>query len=157
MVREEVKIGDHIYYAMEDYNTGEDVIYEGYVIGFNDNQTLKLDDKVMNLGRFYNVSDIPNGEMIVGLQRNCFYTINDLFKIANKQEELNNLKDKSIKIDIVKGREGSSLQIKDNDGNGYRIAGPKAWGNPYNQPAHSFTINSKEIIESIVNYSYLEK
>lgn len=153
----DIKIGDRVFYSAEDYNTGKDIIYEGYVIGFNDNQTLKLGNENIKLGRFYNISDKPDGDMVVGLQRNCFYTIDDLFKMANKQKELDNLKDKSIKIDIVKGREGSSLQIKDNDGNGYRIAGPKAWGNPYNQPAHSFTVNSKELIESIVNYSYLEK
>lgn len=122
----DIKIGSRVFYSVEDYDTGKDVIYEGYVIGFNDNQTLKLGNENINLGRFYNISDKPDGDMIVGLQRNCFYTIDDLFKIANKQKELDNLKDKSIKIDIVKGREGSSLQIKDNDGNGYRIAGPKA-------------------------------
>lgn len=122
----DIKIGSRVFYSVEDYDTGKDVIYEGYVIGFNDNQTLKLGNENINLGRFYNISDKPDGDMIVGLQRNCFYTIDDLFKIANKQKELDNLKDKAIKIDIVKGREGSSLQIKDNDENGYRIAGPKA-------------------------------
>lgn len=153
----DIKIGDRVFYSVEDYNTGKDIIYEGYVIGFNDNQTLKLGSENINLSRFYNISDKPDGEMIVGLQRNCFYTIDDLFKMANKQKELDELKDMFINIDIVKGSEGSSLQIKDNNGSGYRIAGPKAWSNPLNKPTHSFTVNSKELIDIIINHSYKEK
>ena len=39
---------------------------------------------------------------------------------------------KKVIIRIVKGSEGYSLQIIDKEGNGYRYAGPKAWGNPTN-------------------------
>lgn len=88
MERENLKIGDKIYYGIEDYNTGEDVIYEGYIIGFSDDQTLKIDDKRIKLGRFYNISDKPDGEMIIGMQRNCLYTIKDLWNIKNKYEEM---------------------------------------------------------------------
>lgn len=64
----DIKIGSRVFYSVEDYDTGKDVIYEGYVIGFNDNQTLKLGNENINLDRFYNISDKPDGDMIVGLQ-----------------------------------------------------------------------------------------
>lgn len=42
----DIKIGSRVFYSVEDYDTGKDVIYEGYVIGFNDNQTLKLGNEI---------------------------------------------------------------------------------------------------------------
>ena len=46
-----------------------------------------------------------------------------------------------VQIAFVKGNEGYSLQIWDKDGSGYRYAGPKAWGNPYNQPEKVFEVD----------------
>ena len=88
MGREELRLGDEVYYSMEDYSTGEDIIYKGYVVGMNDNQTLKLKDKTIKLGVFYEISDRPYGEVIVGMQRNCLCTIKDLWDIKNKYEEM---------------------------------------------------------------------
>lgn len=35
-----------------------------------------------------------------------------------------------IIINIIKGSDGASLQIASNEGFGFRVVGPKAWGNP---------------------------
>lgn len=61
---------------------------------------------------------------------------------------------KKIRIAVVKGNEGYCLLITDKDGNGYRIAGPKAWGNPTNIPTAEFDIDVKELIEAVNNNSY---
>lgn len=152
----DIKIGDHVYYRIEDYDTGDKVLYEGYVIGTTDH-TIKLKGEDVDLGKFYNISDKPDGEMIMGLQRNRFYTIEDLFNKVDKYEDYENLKYEKVKIAFVKGNEGYSMLVTDKDGNGYRIAGPKAWGNPTNIPTADFTINSKEIIDTIINRSYTDE
>jgi hypothetical protein len=59
-----------------------------------------------------------------------------------------------IMVNIVRGREGNSLQITDNKGNGFRVAGPKAWGNPYNKPFASFEVDAEELIECIKDNQY---
>lgn len=58
-----------------------------------------------------------------------------------------------IRIDLVKGAEGYSLQVQGLQ-YGYRIAGPKAWGNPYNKPTASFEINADELISCIQSHQY---
>lgn len=57
-------------------------------------------------------------------------------------------------INLVKGSDGYSLQITNKDGNGYRYAGPKAWGNPYNKPTASFEVDLEEFIKCLKENSY---
>ena len=61
---------------------------------------------------------------------------------------------KKVIINLVKGFYGYSLQITDKQGNGYRYAGPKAWGNPYNEPTASFEVNLEDFIKCLKNISY---
>lgn len=63
---------------------------------------------------------------------------------------------KKIRVALVKGDEGYCLLITDKSGNGYRIAGPKAWGNPTNIPTEEFEINADELIKAINNNCYEE-
>lgn len=62
---------------------------------------------------------------------------------------------KKVIINLVKGSDGYSLQISDKQGNGYRYAGPKAWGNPYNEPTASFEVNLEDFIKCLENNSYV--
>lgn len=55
---------------------------------------------------------------------------------------------RTIEIAVVKGSEGYSLQLWDKSG-GYRVAGPKAWGNPYNEPTATFTVDADELIRLV--------
>lgn len=61
---------------------------------------------------------------------------------------------KKIIINLVKGSDGYSLQITDKQGNGYRYAGPKAWGNPYNEPTASFEVELEDFIKCLKEYCY---
>ena len=63
---------------------------------------------------------------------------------------------KKVTIDLVKGAEGYSLQIVGKD-SGYRYQGPKAWGNPYNEPTASFEVNLKDFIKYLKKYAYDEE
>lgn len=60
---------------------------------------------------------------------------------------------KKVQIAFVKGNEGYSLQIWGKDG-GYRYAGPKAWGNPYNQPEEVFEVELEDFIKYLEQNSY---
>ena len=62
---------------------------------------------------------------------------------------------KKVIINLVKGSDGYSLQITDKQGNGCRYAGPKAWGNPYNEPTASFEVNLEDFIKCLENNSYV--
>lgn len=61
---------------------------------------------------------------------------------------------KKVQIAFVKGNEGYSLQIWDKDGSGYRYAGPKAWGNPYNKPEEVFEVDLEDFIKCLQHNSY---
>lgn len=61
---------------------------------------------------------------------------------------------KKVIIDFVRGNEGYSLQVVNKNGSGYRFAGPKAWGNPYNKPTASFEIDVNEFIECLNRIAY---
>ena len=63
---------------------------------------------------------------------------------------------KKVQIAFVKGNEGYSLQIWDKDGSGYRYAGPKAWGNPYNNPEKVFEVELEDFIKCLQQNSYEE-
>lgn len=58
-----------------------------------------------------------------------------------------------IQVAVVAGAEGASLQVWGPDG-GKRVAGPKAWGNPYNKPQHLFTLGADELMKAIAENSY---
>lgn len=64
---------------------------------------------------------------------------------------------KKVEIAFVGGSEGYSLQIRDKEGNGYRVAGPKAWGNPFNKPTASFEVDLEEFIKLLKQISYENK
>lgn len=59
---------------------------------------------------------------------------------------------KKVKIHIVNGSEGYSLQIIDIDeGSGIRALGPKAWGNPYNTPTIVFdNVDAEQLCKDIM-------
>ena len=59
-----------------------------------------------------------------------------------------------VLINLVKGSEGYSLQIISKNGGGYRYAGPKAWGNSYNEPEASFEVDLEDFIKCLKEYSY---
>ena len=61
---------------------------------------------------------------------------------------------KKVLINLVKGSEGYSLQIISKNGGGYRYAGPKAWGNPYNEPEASFEVDLEDFINRLKEYCY---
>ena len=63
---------------------------------------------------------------------------------------------KKVKINLVHGSDGYSLQITNKEGNGYRFMGPKAWGNPCNVPTASFEVNLEDFIECLKQNSYEE-
>lgn len=86
MGKQELQIGDKVYYSLEDYDSGEEIIYEGYICGINANHNIKIGN-IDITSTFYELSDTPNGDSNgIGMQRNCLYTINDLFKIKNAYE-----------------------------------------------------------------------
>ena len=61
---------------------------------------------------------------------------------------------KKVQIAFLKGNEGYSLQIWDKDGSGYRFAGPKAWGNPYNKLEKVFEVDLEDFIKCLKQKSY---
>ena len=62
---------------------------------------------------------------------------------------------KVIDINIVNGSSGFSLQISDNKGFGYRVVGPKAWGNPFNKPLVTFkNVDVDNFIEKLREYQF---
>ena len=61
---------------------------------------------------------------------------------------------KKVQIVLVKGAEGYSLQVWDKNGGGYRYAGPKAWGNPFNRPTAIFEVELEDFINCLKNNSY---
>ena len=60
---------------------------------------------------------------------------------------------KLVKIAVVQGAEGPSLQVLGEHG-GERVAGPKAWGNPYNKPIAEFEVDAKELVRVIRENAY---
>ena len=62
---------------------------------------------------------------------------------------------KKVQIAFVRGNEGYSLQIYGKT-SGYRYAGPKAWGNPYNKPTAEFTVDVEDFIKCLQHLAYEE-
>lgn len=60
---------------------------------------------------------------------------------------------KVIEIAFVKGNEGYSLQVWGKTG-GYRYAGPKPWGNPFNKPEKVFKVDLEDFIKCLQEYAY---
>ena len=80
--RQELHIGDEVFYSIEDFNTKEDVIYRGVVSSINNHVLLKVGDKEIET-TFYTVNEG------IGMQRNSLYTLKDLFRIKEWAEEVN--------------------------------------------------------------------
>ncbi len=59
---------------------------------------------------------------------------------------------KKVEIVVVRGAEGPSLQVWGENG-GKRIAGPKAWGNPYNKPLCRFVVDAEEMIAAVQEFA----
>lgn len=60
---------------------------------------------------------------------------------------------KKVEIALVKGVDGYSLQVWGKNG-GYRYAGPKAWGNPYNEPTATFEVELEDFIKCLEQNAY---
>jgi hypothetical protein len=60
---------------------------------------------------------------------------------------------KYVDIVVVRGAEGRSLQLWGKSG-GRRLAGPKAWGNPFNEPEHKFRVDADELIEMARQHAF---
>jgi hypothetical protein len=61
---------------------------------------------------------------------------------------------KMIRVAIVRGQEGFALILTDEDGNGVRCAGPKAWGNPRNVPTAEFILDADDFVDHIQRFAY---
>lgn len=86
MDRQELRIGDEVFYTLEDYESGEEIIHKGYIREINADHNIRL-GSIDITSTFYELSDSPNGDPIgIGMQRNNLYTIQDLFKIKNAYE-----------------------------------------------------------------------
>ena len=66
-------------------------------------------------------------------------------------------KEEYLRVAFVKGSEGYCMLITGEDGNGYRVAGPKAWNNPTNIPTAEFEISVEDLIWAIENNKYGDK
>lgn len=60
---------------------------------------------------------------------------------------------KKVEIALVRGSDGFSLQIW-GKGGGYRYAGPKAWGNPFNKPTAKFEVDLEDFIKCLNDNAY---
>lgn len=60
--------------------------------------------------------------------------------------EMNN--GNQITVSFVRGSNGMSFQISGSRF-GNRVAGPKAWGNPYNRPLYEMTFPVKELYDAL--------
>ncbi len=60
---------------------------------------------------------------------------------------------KKVKIHIVNGSDGYSLQVLELDeSSGIRALGPKAWGNPYNKPTIVFdNVDAEQLCKDIMD------
>lgn len=59
-----------------------------------------------------------------------------------------------VRVAFVNGNEGYCMLVTDKEGNGIRIAGPKAWGNPTNIPTAEFEIDVEDLLWAIDNNKY---
>lgn len=97
--KEKYPVGTEVYYSLEDYNTGEDIIYKGKVrkIYYTD---LELNDKTFHLKMY----EVRKG---LGMQSNSFYTLEELFKLKTRLEETyHDLTKDALLIDKQVYREG---------------------------------------------------
>ena len=98
--KEKYPVGTKVYYSSEDYNTGEDIIYEGEVQDIY-YHTLNLGGKELNM-KLYKVNDG------LSMQCNAFYTLDELMSMAQRLQYLVDEIDKEKVLDkdfVVKGNE----------------------------------------------------
>jgi len=91
---EKYPIGTEVYYSLEDYDSGEDIIYKG-TISKIDYHDFKIKDNSYHM-KMYQVN---KG---LGMQCNAFYTLEELYKMANRLQYLTKeyYKEKAIEKDI---------------------------------------------------------
>lgn len=90
---EKYPIGTEVYFTMEDYNSGDEIIYKGVVSDIFYHK-LKLKDVTLNM-KLYRVGDG------IAMQCNAFYTLEELFQMKERliylQHELGKDIDKIMK------------------------------------------------------------
>lgn len=79
----DLKVGDEVYYTYEDYKTGDDVIYKSKIKKIV-KQDITLGNKVLKDKIFYWL------ESGIVLMRNACYTIEELFEMKERLEEIKN-------------------------------------------------------------------
>lgn len=57
-----------------------------------------------------------------------------------------------VKFEVINGPEGKCLAVANNDGTGYRLAGPKPWGG--GTVAYTFEVDVDELLEQVQHYQY---
>lgn len=97
--KEKYPIGTEVYYTLEDYDTGEDIIYKGKV------RRIYYTDFELNEHKFHlKMYEVNKG---LGMQSNNFYTIQELFKLKQRLEETyQDLAKDALLIDKEVYREG---------------------------------------------------
>lgn len=78
MNTERYPIGTTVYYTLDDYFTGEPIIYSGTITDITV-QDLYLNNKHLKC-KFYK---LDNG---IGLMKNSFYTLHELFQLKERLE-----------------------------------------------------------------------
>lgn len=85
-MEEKYPIGTEVYYSLEDYNTGEDIIYKGIV------QNIEI-KKVNLLDKEYEMK-MYMLDTRMGMQCNAFYTLKELYDMAERLRYIKQIYDK---------------------------------------------------------------
>lgn len=91
MNEEKYPIGTEVYYQLEDYDTGEDLIYKGKITDIYNHEVNLLNKK--HKMKIYKINDQ------IGMQRNAFYTLEELMAMANRLQYLTKEIDKTKAIE----------------------------------------------------------
>lgn len=95
-MKEKYKVGQTVYYSLEDYDTGNPVIYSGKIESISIDKVLEYKGKTIK-SKFYH---LDNG---IGVQENAMYTIEELFKMKEHLEHLLNTYQKKELLTIKEG------------------------------------------------------
>lgn len=99
----------------------------------------------------------PFGDMLLttSLVENAFNFLEGLSEEPFNIYNTKSLSKRYVNVNVVKGSEGFSLQIYNNNESGSRVHGPRAWGNPYNRPYIKFeNVDADELIEAVLWNQY---
>lgn len=80
MDNKDLPLGTTVYYSIEDYDSGDEVIYEGKITKIYD-APLQLQDTTINI-HLYQVADG------LSMQRGSFYTLPELFQFKDRIQYL---------------------------------------------------------------------